>query len=135
MKRLHHNRYRYIDPYLPFEYQPITTVLMWIHSKYSYFVWIYGNVLVITTCRSLVETFNCFHDFLKYILYDTKNKMANETKGHLLGDCYIEMCQLIDSASKYIGPLVISCYGMNIYCIIIKVIFVCSIYLKSFNQF
>lgn len=130
LKRFHQERFASIDPYLPFNYHPALPTLLWIQSKVCICVWIFGNLLVIVLCRGLTKTLQVFHENLKNRLnFNVKNFVGSD--GDLIEFCkfeaddlrdrYLDLRKLMNSAGRFLGPLILTCYGMNIYYIIIKV--------------
>ncbi len=130
VKKFHEERFASIDRYLPFSYHPAVPCLLWIQSKCCIFVWIFGNLLVIVICRGLTKTLQVFHESLKNRLnFNVDNFVDGNTDlvdfskldADYLRDRYLDLRKLMESAGKFLGPLILTCYAMNIYYIIIKV--------------
>lgn len=126
LRQMHDDRFESTDPL--HIYNPAILVVRWILSKISICVWIYGTLIVIVVCKALTEILYVFHESVKSYLYQ-KGKLTHcfNGRGHddILRDRFLDLQKLMDSAGKLLGPLVLACYGINMYYIITKV---CTLY-------
>lgn len=131
-------RFKAFEPFLP-SYNPVLAAVFFLFSKYALLVWIYGNILVIALCKALIEALKIFHLYVQHALQDNWDISTNMDQAKVKGESnddelrkrFVEMWKLTENVGKFLSPLILSCYGMNVYFIITKVKNICSLICPS----
>ncbi|CAL8145512.1 unnamed protein product [Orchesella dallaii] len=103
-------------------YHPVVTCLHWAIEKCGIWGWIYSDVFAIALSRALTEKLRSLNEVI-----DTVAKMAQRDDGlvlyttwDLVRDEFLMLIKLNREIQLYISPIILGCYGSNVFSIIIN---------------
>lgn len=115
-------------------YITLTSVIL---LKLGTYAWIFGDILVIVLCRAVTERLRILNEETVLVLQSYSSLVASTSKQSLIKRrliaCYViswdeirrqymTIQNLVGEMGKFVSPLMLSCYGINIYLIIINVL-------------
>ncbi len=110
-------------------------VLLIVLVKCGTYAWIYGDILVIILCRALTDKLKWLNKEIEGTIEEiqTSPPIFTRDRGKMRAQMgfnaiwenvrkqYLDLMDLILELQKFISPLILSCYGINMYLIIINV--------------
>lgn len=119
------SRYGIWKKYIPNQYHlhEILAILKSIKGKLSLLVWNMGDVFAITLCRLIVVSVNAYKRDISLLFIHHQNLSHNlcVKQWEMMREKFYKMTNLFDKMVKFIYPLMISCYWVNISLVILKV--------------
>ncbi|CAL8072260.1 unnamed protein product [Orchesella dallaii] len=123
-----HNFYHWSD-LIP--YHPILTLIYVIIVKFGTWGWVYGDVIAIVLTRAITEKFRTMNEEISELMSPTalaiKTKIA---EGRILTltwdavrDEFVMLTDLVSQIQNFISPLILACYGVNMYIIMINLFY------------
>ncbi|CAL8120942.1 unnamed protein product [Orchesella dallaii] len=98
---------------------PIFTIVFTLMDKSCMLVWNFGDIFMIVLSRLSAQHLHILRLYINQIS-EMKGK-GFFVKGKELQQTYLELHDVIGSAADYITPLLLVCYGRNIYHVIVTV--------------
>ncbi|CAL8145506.1 unnamed protein product [Orchesella dallaii] len=112
------------------QYHPTITLFNVVLLKCGTFGWLHCDVLVVVLTRAVVEKFRCLNSAMEIIITNRfrKNSLletmepttAVELKWVVIHDEFLLLRKLTQEVQRLIAPLIMACYGINIYIIVIS---------------
>lgn len=120
-------------------YLSILAVILFVWGKLLIFVWTFSDILSIVFCQAMSCTLLVFNDLIKQFYSKcSKNSSIIITDMNIndgwneIRERYKQITNLLEKVTLFLFPLILSCYGINIYLVIDNVIFKDSFISKDF---